>query len=85
MNRRGFLTVLGAVVIAPLPVVSSIEPFSTETDLAGIGSAYARHLAQSMIETKETLAANVLNHSFLARYSHATYAVGFAITEADHG
>jgi hypothetical protein len=29
-----------------------------------IGQTYARHLAQSLIETKETLAANILNRSF---------------------
>lgn len=29
-----------------------------------IGQTYARHLAQSLIETKETLAANVLNRAF---------------------
>src|SRR6187402_811933 len=29
-----------------------------------IGQTYSRHLAQSLIETKETLAANILNRSF---------------------
>ena len=29
-----------------------------------IGSTYSKHLAQSMLETKETLAANVLNRAF---------------------
>jgi hypothetical protein len=29
-----------------------------------IGSVYARHLAQSLVETKETLCANVLNNAF---------------------
>ena len=33
-----------------------------------IGQVYARHLAQSLIETKETLAANVLNRAFNASY-----------------
>lgn len=33
-----------------------------------IGQIYARHLAQSMIETKETLCANVLNNSFSGSY-----------------
>ena len=33
-----------------------------------IGQTYARHLAQSLIETKETLAANTLNRSFNASY-----------------
>ena len=33
-----------------------------------IGQTYARHLAQSLIETKETLGANVLNRSFNGSY-----------------
>jgi len=34
-----------------------------------IGQTYARHLAQSLIETKETLGANVLNRSFNSAYA----------------
>ena len=34
-----------------------------------IGQTYARHLAQSLIETKETLGANILNRSFTAGYN----------------
>ena len=34
-----------------------------------IGQTYARHLAQSLIETKETLCANVLNRAFTAGYN----------------
>jgi len=33
-----------------------------------IGQTYARHLAQSLIETKETLGANVLNRAFNGSY-----------------
>ena len=33
-----------------------------------IGQTYARHLAQSLIETKETLAANILNRAFNGSY-----------------
>jgi hypothetical protein len=33
-----------------------------------IGQTYARHLAQSLVETKETLGANVLNFSFNGAY-----------------
>ena len=33
-----------------------------------IGQTYARHLAQSLIETKETLGANILNRAFNAVY-----------------
>jgi len=33
-----------------------------------IGQVYAKHLAQSLVETKETLAANVLNRAFNGAY-----------------
>ena len=33
-----------------------------------IGQTYARHLAQSLIETKETLTANILNRAFNGSY-----------------
>ncbi|MEN9936049.1 MAG: hypothetical protein RLZZ387_2628 [Chloroflexota bacterium] len=33
-----------------------------------IGQTYARHLAQSLVETKETLGANILNRAFNATY-----------------
>lgn len=34
-----------------------------------VGSTYSRHLAQSLIETKETLGANVLNRAFNGSYT----------------
>ena len=34
-----------------------------------IGQTYAKHLAQSLIETKETLAANILNRAFNGAYA----------------
>ena len=34
-----------------------------------IGQVYARHLAQSLIETKETLCANILNNAFNSSYT----------------
>lgn len=34
-----------------------------------IGQTYARHLAQSLIETKETLCANILNRAFNSSYT----------------
>ena len=34
-----------------------------------IGQIYSRHLANSMVETKETLAANVLNNAFSSSYT----------------
>lgn len=34
-----------------------------------IGQTYARHLAQSLVETKETLGANILNRAFTGSYA----------------
>lgn len=34
-----------------------------------IGTTYAKHLAQSLIETKETIAANIVNRAFNASYT----------------
>lgn len=34
-----------------------------------VGQTYARHLAQSLIETKETLCANILNRAFNSSYT----------------
>ncbi len=34
-----------------------------------IGATYSRHLAQSLVETKETLGANILNRAFNASYT----------------
>ena len=38
-------------------------------DHIAIGQTYSKHLAQSMIETKETLTANVLNRAFNGSYT----------------
>ena len=46
-----------------------------------IGQVYARHLAQSLIETKETLAANVLNRAFNSSYAGGD---GVALNSASH-
>ena len=46
-----------------------------------IGQVYAKHLAQSLIETKETLAANVLNRAFNASYAGGD---GVALNSASH-
>jgi hypothetical protein len=36
----------------------------SDTEIAKIGSSYASHLARSVVETKETLSANILNRAF---------------------
>jgi len=46
-----------------------------------IGQVYAKHLAQSLIETKETLAANVLNRAFNSSYVGGD---GVALSSASH-
>ena len=46
-----------------------------------IGQTYAKHLAQSLIETKETLSANVLNRAFNAAYSGGD---GVALISTSH-
>lgn len=46
-----------------------------------IGQTYAKHLAQSLIETKETLGANILNRAFNAAYPGGD---GVALISASH-
>ena len=46
-----------------------------------IGQTYAKHLAQSLIETKETLSANVLNRAFNAAYTGGD---GVALISTSH-
>ena len=46
-----------------------------------IGQVYARHLAQSLIETKETLCANVMNRAFNSSYTGGD---GVALISTSH-
>ena len=46
-----------------------------------IGQTYAKHLAQSLIETKETLCANVLNRAFTAGFNGGD---GVTLVNANH-
>jgi hypothetical protein len=46
-----------------------------------IGTTYAKHLAQSMIETKETLCANILNRAFNGAYPGGD---GVSLVSASH-
>jgi len=46
-----------------------------------IGQTYAKHLAQSLIETKETLCANVLNRAFNSSYEGGD---GVSLISASH-
>ena len=46
-----------------------------------IGQTYARHLAQSLVETKETLTANILNRAFNSSYTGGD---GVSLVNASH-
>lgn len=46
-----------------------------------IGQTYSRHLAQSLIETKETLCANILNRAFTSGYNGGD---GVILNSASH-
>jgi hypothetical protein len=46
-----------------------------------IGQVYAKHLAQSLVETKETLSANVMNRAFNSSYIGGD---GVALNSASH-
>ena len=46
-----------------------------------VGATYSRHLAQSLIETKETLGANVLNRAFNGSYTGGD---GVSLVSASH-
>ena len=46
-----------------------------------VGQTYAKHLAQSLIETKETLAANILNRAFTSGYNGGD---GVSLISASH-
>ena len=46
-----------------------------------IGQTYAKHLAQSLIETKETLGANILNRAFNSAYTGGD---GVSLVNANH-
>ena len=46
-----------------------------------IGQTYAKHLAQSLIETKETLSANILNRAFNSAYVGGA---GVSLNNASH-
>lgn len=46
-----------------------------------VGQTYARHLAQSLIETKETLSAGIMNRAFNASYTGGD---GVALNSASH-
>lgn len=71
MNRRGFFAALAAtalVAVASRTRLAETALTLPSTKWEEVGSLYAQHLARSMLETKEMIAANLLNYTFT---SHA--------------
>lgn len=73
MNRRGFLRSMLAAPVAALPIPALAAPsfalFETPDPIelfraSEIGRQYAAALARSLMETKATIAANILNKAF---------------------
>lgn len=65
MNRRGFLGLVTAAAVVPQELIRPVAP-APVLDAAAAGSAYSRALAQSLLQTKEVVAANVLSRSFMS-------------------
>lgn len=71
MNRRGFFRALAATAVVTLAQQTGLgklapiprDPRTPEIE-AEIGRQYAEALMRSMLETKETLAANILNSAY---------------------
>jgi hypothetical protein len=68
MNRRGFFaSLLASACVAAASTTrigqTALVPYKDDESMAA-GARYAEHLARSMLETKETLAANILNRAF---------------------
>lgn len=69
MNRRGFFRALAATAFVAVArntwgaqTALSLSP--PMPDISAAGQRYAEYLARSMRETKEALAANILNRAF---------------------
>lgn len=73
-TKRYFYKVYGLAYAMTLVLIE-------DGDHIRIGSIYAKHLAQSLIETKETLCANVLNRAFNAAFPGGD---GVALNSAAH-
>lgn len=84
MNRRGFFKALAAtalVAVASRTRLAETALTVPPTDWAEVGQRYVEALARSMLETKETLAANILNKAFNPE-AWGTDATRTAITSA---
>ena len=66
MNRRGFFKALAATAFLATASATRLGRTAIEavTDPVEIGRRYAEALARSLINTKEVLAANILNNVF---------------------
>lgn len=71
MNRRSFFRALAATAVVGIAshtrlgqtALAIADEYDWERQ-AIAGRTYAEHLARSMLETKETLVANILNRAF---------------------
>lgn len=66
MNRRGFFKALAATAVIAFAGQTRFAQtaFKLVEDHISMGRGYAEALAASLVETKEMLAANVMNHAF---------------------
>ena len=69
MNRRGFFRSLVATAAVALADKTRLGETALRIveDPISVGQAYAEHLARSLVETKETLCANILNSYTMTR------------------
>jgi len=67
MNRRGFFKALAATAVVAFASQTRLAQTALraiEPDWEKIGRLYSEALARSLIETKETLVANIMNNAF---------------------
>jgi hypothetical protein len=67
MNRRGFFKAVAATAVVAFAAQTRFAQTALraiEPDWEKIGRLYSEALARSLIETKETIAANILNNAF---------------------
>lgn len=66
MNRRGFFKALAATAVVAFASQTRLAHYSVDVvdDPVSVGRDYAEALARSLLETKETISANVLNRAF---------------------
>lgn len=66
MNRRGFFKALAATALVAVASRTRLAETALvhEYDPVAVGRIYAQALARSMLQTKEVIAADILNNAF---------------------